>query len=149
LKVRLNDKVVKNPETWAPDPDADLYGRGAGVGIAKSVDVAAGTAEIQWPSGLHTELVDGLSKVQTDDPMEKWIDMSSGPYFVIPATVIRHMPKEWQEKLAEMIGEAEDRFDWVPPHNAKYKVMSCRHIGGASGLRTVNPLRFEKKAQPS
>lgn len=59
---RAGDKVVKRPETWAPN-DFDRWGRGQGVGVVVeppfTVD-GVGYVDVRWPAGRCFEAVAGL-----------------------------------------------------------------------------------------
>jgi hypothetical protein len=57
-KLKVGDKVVKNPETWI-DNDFDSWGRGEGVGIVveSPFELEDDEVDVRWPNGRCFEMI--------------------------------------------------------------------------------------------
>lgn len=43
-----------------------------------------------------------------------WFELTYAQYLTIPRSVLEAMPDEWQEKMAALLDELDDTFDWRP-----------------------------------
>lgn len=46
--------------------------------------------------------------------MSQWFELSYAQYLTIPRLVIEAMPLEWQHKMAALLTEMDESFDWRP-----------------------------------
>jgi hypothetical protein len=65
MKLKIGDKVKKNPETWVKN-DFDSWGRGEGIGevVEPPFDLEDYDVDVRWPEGRCFEKVSGLLKVE-------------------------------------------------------------------------------------
>lgn len=49
-----------------------------------------------------------------DQELHSWFELSYAQYLTIPRSILRAMPGEWQGKLAALLRELDDTFDWRP-----------------------------------
>lgn len=49
-------------------------------------------------------------------PIHDWFELSYAQYLTVPRLVMESMPLEWQEKMALLLKEMDDTFDWRPDH---------------------------------
>lgn len=47
-------------------------------------------------------------------PINEWFELSYAQFLTVPRLVMESMPIEWQEKMAELLKEMDDTFDWRP-----------------------------------
>jgi len=43
-----------------------------------------------------------------------WFELSYAQFLTVPRLVMESMPQEWQEKMAVLLQEMDDTFDWRP-----------------------------------
>ena len=57
-----------------------------------------------------------MFKVRKDghSPINEWFELSYAQFLTVPRLVMESMPIEWQEKMAELLKEMDDAFDWRP-----------------------------------
>jgi hypothetical protein len=46
-----------------------------------------------------------------EQPMWDWFGLSYSSYLVLPRTLLCGMPKEWQEKMVELLDEMRETYD--------------------------------------
>lgn len=49
-----------------------------------------------------------------DEPISYWFGLSYAQFLTIPRLVMENMPLEWQRKMAVLLEELDDTFDWRP-----------------------------------
>jgi hypothetical protein len=49
-----------------------------------------------------------------DFDMNSWFELSYAQFLTVPRLVMESMPAEWQCKMAELLQEMDDTFDWRP-----------------------------------
>ena len=49
-----------------------------------------------------------------DQPISVWFELSYAQFLTIPRLVMEAMPLEWQQKMAGLLKEMDDTFDWRP-----------------------------------
>lgn len=49
-----------------------------------------------------------------DSPISEWFELSYAQFLTIPRLVMEAMPLEWQEKMASLLHELDETFDWRP-----------------------------------
>lgn len=49
-----------------------------------------------------------------ESPINVWFELSYAQFLTVPRLVIESMPIEWQKKMAELLIELDDTFDWRP-----------------------------------
>lgn len=72
---------------------------------------------------------------QTDSPIHDWFELSYAQFLTVPRLVMESMPLEWQRKMAELLTELDDTFDWRPSEG-RYWVK----LKGSDGRYTDAPL---------
>ena len=50
------------------------------------------------------------------EPIHNWFELSYAQYLTVPRSIMEAMPKEWQAKMAAMLDELDETFDWRPDH---------------------------------
>lgn len=50
----------------------------------------------------------------TDYSLDLWFELSYAQFLTVPRLVMKSMPTEWQEKMAQLLREMDDTFDWRP-----------------------------------
>ncbi len=67
-KLKIGDKVVKNPNTWIPN-DFDGWGRGVGQGVVVEppFDLDDDEVDVRWPNGRCFENIDELILDEEDE----------------------------------------------------------------------------------
>lgn len=53
-------------------------------------------------------------RVDPSSDMECWWSLSYAQFLTLPRVAIQSMPTEWQDKLAALLNEMDDRLDWRP-----------------------------------
>ena len=48
------------------------------------------------------------------DRLHGWFGLSYAQFLTIPRLVMQSMPDEWQGKMAALLEELDDAFDWRP-----------------------------------
>ena len=48
-------------------------------------------------------------------PIHEWFELSHAQFLTIPRLVMESMPLEWQIKMADLLREMDNTFDWRPP----------------------------------
>lgn len=43
-----------------------------------------------------------------------WFELSYAQFLTVPRVVMQSMPQEWQEKMAALLYEMDNTFDWRP-----------------------------------
>ena len=56
------------------------------------------------------------------EKMESFWELSYAQYLTVPRSVIQEMSVEWQDKLAKLLNELDDKIDWRPEHPLSYWV---------------------------
>ena len=62
------------------------------------------------------------SQKVSDSPIHVWFELSYSQYLTVPRLVMESMPLEWQEKMAGLLREMDETFDWRPKEG-RYWVM--------------------------
>lgn len=65
-----------------------------------------------------------------------WFELTYAQYLTMPRSIMERMPEEWQEKMAELLDELDDTFDWRP-REGRYWV----ELRDANGRYTGDPLK--------
>lgn len=52
--------------------------------------------------------------VWRESPIHVWFELSYAQYLTVPRIVMQSMPHEWQEKMAKLLEEMDETFDWRP-----------------------------------
>lgn len=47
-------------------------------------------------------------------PIHLWFELSYAQYLTVPRLVMESMPIEWQRKMAVLLDEMDNTFDWRP-----------------------------------
>lgn len=65
MKLKIGDKVKKNPETWIKN-DFDSLGRGEGIGevVEPPFELEDYDVDVRWSEGRFFEKVSGLLKAE-------------------------------------------------------------------------------------
>lgn len=48
------------------------------------------------------------------DPIHDWFELSYAQFLTVPRLVMDSMPYEWQVKMAILLEEMDETFDWRP-----------------------------------
>ena len=51
---------------------------------------------------------------ESDEPINWWFELSYAQYLTVPRLVMQSMPIEWQQKMAVLLQEMDETFDWRP-----------------------------------
>lgn len=51
---------------------------------------------------------------ESDEPISTWFELSYAEFLTVPRLVMESMPVEWQRKMAVLLQEMDDTFDWRP-----------------------------------
>jgi hypothetical protein len=51
---------------------------------------------------------------ESDEPISWWFELSYAQYLTVPRLVMQSMPIEWQQKMAVLLQEMDETFDWRP-----------------------------------
>jgi hypothetical protein len=54
------------------------------------------------------------SVLDDSQPIHDWFELSYAQYLTVPRLVMQSMPIEWQKKMAALLQEMDDTFDWRP-----------------------------------
>jgi len=57
-------------------------------------------------------LIDELR--ESNAPIHLWFELSYAQYLTVPRLVMESMPIEWQRKMAVLLQEMDETFDWRP-----------------------------------
>jgi len=52
--------------------------------------------------------------VWVESPVNVWFELSYAHFLTVPRLVMESMPLEWQEKMAALLQEMDNTFDWRP-----------------------------------
>jgi len=92
------------------------------------------------------------------DPLADWFELSYAQFLMVPRLVLQSMPMEWQIKMAALLREMDETFDWRPKEGCYWvrlkdaagrfsaaPLADYRH-GDIEHLRRFPPASNEKKA---
>lgn len=48
------------------------------------------------------------------EPISLWFELSYAQFLTVPRVVMQSMPIEWQRKMALLLAEMDETFDWRP-----------------------------------
>jgi hypothetical protein len=51
---------------------------------------------------------------ESSEPINWWFELSYAQYLTVPRLVMQSMPLEWQQKMAVLLQEMDETFDWRP-----------------------------------
>ena len=51
---------------------------------------------------------------ESDEPISLWFELSYAQFLTVPRLVMQSMPLEWQRKMAVLLQEMDETFDWRP-----------------------------------
>jgi hypothetical protein len=51
---------------------------------------------------------------QDAEPIQAWFELSYAQFLTVPRLVMESMPVEWQRKMALLLYEMDETFDWRP-----------------------------------
>jgi len=71
-----------------------------------------------------------------------WFELSYAHYLTVPRLVLESMPLEWQQKMAELLFEMDETFDWRPKEG-RYWV----RLKDSNGRFTAAPLSDYRRGQ--
>jgi len=54
-----------------------------------------------------------MTKMEDSD-LHLWFELSYAQYLTIPRSILQSMSLEWQNKMAALLWELDDTFDWRP-----------------------------------
>lgn len=74
---------------------------------AVNPQVATAMLRLANPRGGHNEL-------------SLWFELSYARYLTVPRSILEAMPDEWQGKLAALMREMDETFDWRPEEGRYY-----------------------------
>lgn len=57
-----------------------------------------------------TEIIDRIASEKLAD----YFELSYAQFLTVPRLVMESMPVEWQDKMADLLREMDDTFDWRP-----------------------------------
>lgn len=60
-------------------------------------------------------------KEAISNPIAEWFELSYAQFLTVPRLVMESMPVEWQGKMADLLREMDETFDWRPS-NGRYWV---------------------------
>ena len=49
-----------------------------------------------------------------NEPLSLWFELSYAQFLTVPRLVLQSMPIEWQMKMAILLQEMDETFDWRP-----------------------------------
>ena len=49
-----------------------------------------------------------------DSELHEWFGLSYAQYLTIPRSALQSMPIEWQNKMAKLLEELDEKIDWRP-----------------------------------
>jgi len=52
--------------------------------------------------------------VLVDSPISEWFELSYAQFLTVPRLVMESMSLDWQEKMAALLQEMDEAFDWRP-----------------------------------
>jgi hypothetical protein len=52
--------------------------------------------------------------LETGDALADWFELSYAQFLTVPRLVLQSMPMEWQIKMAALLREMDETFDWRP-----------------------------------
>lgn len=64
---------------------------------------------------------DSSDVVDGSQPIHTWFELSYAQFLTVPRLVMESMPQEWQWKMAALLTEMDNTFDWRP-ENGRYWV---------------------------
>jgi hypothetical protein len=70
MKLKVGDKVKKNPEMWTEN-EFDSWGRGEGMGevVEPPFDLGPDDVDVRWPAGRCFERRSGLLKIKDEQEL--------------------------------------------------------------------------------
>lgn len=51
---------------------------------------------------------------ETNEPIHLWFELSYAQYLTIPRSIMQAMSEEWQHKMANLLSELDETFEWRP-----------------------------------
>lgn len=51
---------------------------------------------------------------ESDVPLHLWFELSYAQFLTVPRLVMQSMPLAWQRKIAVLLQEMDETFDWRP-----------------------------------
>lgn len=51
---------------------------------------------------------------ESNEPLSLWFELSYAQFLTVPRLVMQSMPVEWQRKMAVLLQEMDETFDWRP-----------------------------------
>ena len=51
---------------------------------------------------------------ESHDPLNAWFELTYAQFLTVPRLVLQSMPLEWQRRMAVLLQEMDDTFDWRP-----------------------------------
>jgi len=51
---------------------------------------------------------------ESNSSVHDWFELSYAHFLTVPRLVMESMPLDWQRKMAELLTEMDDTFDWRP-----------------------------------
>jgi hypothetical protein len=52
--------------------------------------------------------------MESGDPLGLWFELTYAQYLTVPRLVMQSMPLDWQRKMAVLLQEMDETFDWRP-----------------------------------
>ena len=52
--------------------------------------------------------------IYEESPIHIWFELSCAQFLTVPRLVLESMPMKWQKKMAKLLEEMDETFDWRP-----------------------------------
>jgi len=73
--------------------------------------------------------------INNDEDLHLWWELSYAQYLTVPRSIMQSMPEEWQKKMAKLLNELDDTYDWRPQDGRYWCVLK-----DSKGKFTTDPL---------
>src|ERR1700744_1906665 len=77
------------------------------------------------------------------DALECWWSLSYAHWLTVPRVAMKSMPTEWQDKMAALLEELDDRIDWRP-EDGIYWVSFRKDDGRFAALPEIGNYRHDR-----
>jgi len=57
-----------------------------------------------------------------DSPINAWFQLTYSSYLILPRLVLESMPKEWQQKLVDLLEEVQEIIEFPEDYTASYSI---------------------------
>jgi hypothetical protein len=59
-------------------------------------------------------IADTADEDTLDEPINEWFELSYAQYLTVPRLVMQSMPLKWQYRMAALLQEMDETFNWRP-----------------------------------